>query len=162
MLREEAIYIIDHLKPTDFKDSFDAYIVGEALNMAIKALSQEPICPSHGIDCEDCPAYDPCGDVISRQAALKMLDEIGSDFDNPREAAVSLDGIVDMIEDLPSVTPKQRTGHWIKRNNPNYSPFDGSQSDISICSECGLKTEWKSTKFCPNCGARMESEVNNG
>ena len=43
MKREEAIHILDNLKPTNTKSSFDAYIVGNAITMAIKALEQEPI-----------------------------------------------------------------------------------------------------------------------
>ena len=64
MTREEAIDLLDNLigmVEDNHKSDYDT-----ALQMAIKALEQEPICPSHGIDCEDCPAYDPCGDVISR------------------------------------------------------------------------------------------------
>lgn len=39
MTREEAIYILDNLKPTNTKSSFDAYVVGKAITMAINALS---------------------------------------------------------------------------------------------------------------------------
>ena len=98
-----------------------------------------------------------CGDAISRAEVHDLLATWISGVDEKTQEALEvIDG---KIEDMTSVTPKQRTGHWIKRNNPNYSPFDGSQSDISICSECGLKTEWKSTKFCPNCGAKMEEQA---
>lgn len=41
MIREEAIHILNNLKPTNTKSSFDAYVVGEAITMAIKALEQE-------------------------------------------------------------------------------------------------------------------------
>ena len=43
MTREEAIYILDNLKPTNAKSSFDAYVVGKAITMAIEALSAEPL-----------------------------------------------------------------------------------------------------------------------
>ena len=42
MTREEAIHIIDNLKPTNTKSSFDAYVIGKAITMAIQALEQEP------------------------------------------------------------------------------------------------------------------------
>ena len=42
MTREEAIHILYNLKPTTTKSSFDAYVVGKAITMAIKALEQEP------------------------------------------------------------------------------------------------------------------------
>ena len=43
MTREEAIHILNGLKPTNTKSSFDAYVVGKAIVMAIEALKQEPI-----------------------------------------------------------------------------------------------------------------------
>ncbi len=76
MTNKEAIKIIQDCKEKSFKRMYytlDEY--HEAVDMAIKALEQEPICPSHGIDCEDCPAYDPCGDAISRQAAKGLLED---------------------------------------------------------------------------------------
>ena len=39
MTREEAIHIIENLNPTNTNSSFDAYVIGEALTMAISALS---------------------------------------------------------------------------------------------------------------------------
>ena len=50
------------------------------------------------------------------------------------------------------------TGKWIKVNNPNYSPFDGTCGELSVCPFCGYKTSYKPHKFCPDCGAIMEAE----
>lgn len=50
------------------------------------------------------------------------------------------------LDEVPSVTPKPRTGKWII-NSDGYYPY---------CSEC--KAEPKSgemTDFCPKCGAKM-------
>ena len=41
MTREEAIHILDNIKPKDVDCSLNAYIVGKAITMAIKALEQE-------------------------------------------------------------------------------------------------------------------------
>ena len=40
MNREEAIHILENLKPTNTNSSFDAYVIGEALTMAISALEK--------------------------------------------------------------------------------------------------------------------------
>ena len=40
MTREEAIHILDTLKPTNTTSAYDGYIVGKAITMAIKALEQ--------------------------------------------------------------------------------------------------------------------------
>jgi len=45
---------------------------------------------------------------------------------------------------------------WLTKNNPLYSPFDGSSEHIKVCPHCGfeyaLKREYA---FCPVCGAYM-------
>ena len=87
----------------------------EALDMAIQALKQEPICPSHGVDCEDCPAYkpqEPCDDAISRQAAIIALDDRMSSLDNV-DMQIAMGFAKGIIYDLPPVTPQPKTGHWI-------------------------------------------------
>ena len=47
---------------------------------------------------------EPCDDAISREAVMHILDEVGGDFDSPREAVVPIDYIADMVAELPSVT----------------------------------------------------------
>lgn len=49
---------------------------------------------------------EPCGDYISRDAVMHILDEVGGDFDSPREAVVPIDYIADMVSELPSATPQ--------------------------------------------------------
>lgn len=67
------------------------------------------------------------------------------------EAPAKLSGIKVsvLIDEQPTIEPK--TGRWI----------EASTDGAVFCSECG--TEWLSEaakyyKFCPICGARMESE----
>lgn len=40
MNREEAIHILENLKPTNTNSTFDAYVIGEALTMAVQALRE--------------------------------------------------------------------------------------------------------------------------
>lgn len=112
----------------------------EATEMAIKALEQQP--------CDDC---------ISRQAVDELSKEL---VHTTRDKADFLCNFWEGLQKLPSVTPKGKTGKWIK-----YSvPRDGEQH--YQCTNC----EWyvnfgiwghvytKQFKYCPNCGARMVSE----
>jgi hypothetical protein len=108
MTREEAkhrLLNIERSLPNTFRTKEDVRNF-EALEMAIKALEQEPICPSHGIDCEDCPAYDPCGDVISRQAVLDLAKK-GVLISNG-----NYESVCKAINELPSVK-NTKAGHWI-------------------------------------------------
>ena len=45
-----------------------------------------------------------------------------------------------------------RHGKWIMKSDP-FGFFD----EIPVCSECGCTTKLREkTKFCPNCGAKMD------
>ena len=64
------------------------------------------------------------------------------------------DIIHDFVKSKTKASSKERHGKWIKKNNVNYSPFDGSPEYIYICSVCG-REENKQEPYC-NCGANME------
>lgn len=53
---------------------------------------------------------------------------------------------------------RENKGTWeFIGHNPNYSPFDGSCSDLYKCSKCQHVTSIR-TKFCPNCGNGKKME----
>lgn len=117
-------------------------------------------------------------DLISRQAAIKLIEDnsylIKHNL-NDVEKGMTLTGIKQALEFLPSVQPEQKTGRWVTQ-------FDGT---LHYCSECGwalMDTEsgdlpymgidyhrsneerwtccpgWceELMNYCPNCGAKME------
>lgn len=107
----------------------------EALDMANKALEQE--------SCEDC---------VRRQEVLNVLKDKWNMFSDANDA---MQESIDTIEALKPVTPKQepKAGHWIEVTNGR----GGHECDI--CHE--YAPSYKSgdeylTKYCPNCGAKME------
>ena len=89
----------------------------KAIDMAIKALEQEP--------CEKCEVGNPClyceydftekktkescEDAVSREAVKNMLTAEWTKY-MPMESDVSLSFVLEKISELPSVTPKAR---WI-------------------------------------------------
>jgi len=93
MTREEAI------KELKYNKEDDTFVISaEVLDMAIKALEQ-----------------DPCEDVISRQAVLDLL----ADYD------LSMGQVVKCIHALPPVTSQPKTGHckdckWWKDSDGAY------------------------------------------
>lgn len=143
MTRKQAIEELSILL-NKYQDS----VTGDALDVAIDALSA-----------------DPCSDAISREAALDALrtmydthiveTEDGDEYINYNDTVYE-------IEQLPPVTPKQITGHWILLDNCSNAGY--------YCSECHkkvVKEGWSETvkiiKYCPNCGCKMvEPEERSG
>lgn len=77
-----------------------------------------------------------CSDAISRQGLLDTID---------RFCDLGKRQLKEIVRDLPPVTPKQRAGHWIE-----------CEDEVKcFCSECKEISDYP-TKFCPNCGAKME------
>ena len=100
----------------------------------------------------------PCEDAVSRQAVLEQTYNWSKDeflrVTNP------FDYLRKRINSLPSVIPKPKTGHWINVKVGKLFP-----SNDFKCSECGNILDFDGVNcgrgdanFCPNCGAKMESE----
>ena len=126
MTREEAIKGLKRLR-----DDFSGYKPNEEMfDMAIKALEN----PEQNVI-----AVVPCGDAISRQAAVY----VASGFCSPSNVA-------DELAKLPSVQPIRPRGHWI---------LDETDNSIT-CDKCGCLI-WANdisngdAYYCPNCGAKM-------
>lgn len=80
-----------------------------------------------------------CDDAISRDAVMRLIENKPYDWSNLTERH----NMLSEIRKLPSVT------HW-----------SGKWEDLHrcwICSECGQQTHIEHN-YCPNCGAKMESE----
>ena len=143
MTNEEAIKQLKKCK------SFHNGSYGTAINLAIKALEQQP--------CEDC---------ISRQAIKEMLSEEWIKY-MPMQLDMNLSFVLEKISELPSVTPKgvtitdfadrcrecgkQKAGKW-KRISP---------AGIYECTNCNqviMTSDIDCYKYCHGCGVRMEGE----
>ena len=102
---------------------------------------------------------EPCEDSISRQAVLDLIVANHTKLNGVN--VVMYSPLYKDIKQLPSITPQQNTGHWILS--------DGYWR----CSKCREKALLKfdnfgtrtpeyihvESKYCPNCGAKMESEL---
>ena len=146
MTREEALFEAKNvLDEATANEDAVCYVTGddrEWLDMAIKALEQEP--------CEDC---------ISRQAAIDaLIDAENHAFNSYYKGLIKAHKIV---ADLPSVTLKPKTGHWITHEE-KFNTLGIAVKGGVKCSECGYTTHNTlhmelgcPFKFCPNCGAKM-------
>lgn len=170
MTREEAIEVIEQ----DIPCEHDTDLI-EALDMAIKSLEQES-CDKYITEIDHLRKYiskletqiveqEPCDDCVSRQATLNaIIKELCIKDEN--YLLQSEKTIYNVVKNMLSVTPQEpKTGHWTQTNE-FFINRDGQFIYKFICSECkSLSYFRKSNKkaiganVCPNCGAKMESEV---
>ena len=101
---------------------------------------------------------EPCDDAISRHAVLEMaydMSEIDGEHFTEQCMVVDIEG----IKKLPSVTPQQKIGQWIK----------GRYKDTCDKCRCTYPKDIGFKNYCPNCGCKMteiptgeESETQHG
>ena len=128
MTREEAIRIAQGLI-TNFKCESETMV--DFCNVVIKALKQEP--------CEDC---------ISRQAVDELSEALVHTTINKADFVCNF---WERLQKLPSVTPKKKTGKWIRTT-------DKTGHLVWKC-DCGWQQRlW--TNFCPDCGCQMRGDSN--
>ena len=92
-------------------------------------------------------------DLISRQAAIDFIKDHSYPVRYDRtsiEQGMTLTGIEQALNELPSVQPEQKTGRWLVSSN-GYYPY---------CSNCRMEPQGRlMTDFCPNCGAKMGIKI---
>lgn len=106
-----------------------------------------------------------CEDAISRQAVLESIKNLYPDMPvmdimgarrKWLEKYAPYFECENAVEHLPSVTPKQRTGHWILRDDINGQYQCDKCGMFSGLSKFDVEEEgWKLSNFCSNCGAKM-------
>ena len=111
-----------------------------------KSFGDIVVANEHNFDCLSSIKSQSCEDTISRQAVMDYIHRILNQGTGKKK---SFEFIQKYVKKLPSVKPQIQTGHWEIVNS------------FCTCDQCGYETRpWNNTLFCPNCGARMESEKN--
>ncbi len=93
-----------------------------------------------------------CNDCISRQATVDAFnafaDEVNQDTD--------IHEAIEIVLNLPSVTPAEKVGHW------EWKQYDIAFPEIGNyhCSSCDAVGK-NGDNYCPNCGAKMQEMKNN-
>lgn len=105
-------------------------------------------------------SQEPCDDAISRGAVIQALNKMDrytateltlcdTDKKFPANEVFIVDDVYEQItEHLPSVT--QKSGKWIRVT-------DKAGHLVWECDKCSWQQRFN-TNFCPDCGAKMESE----
>jgi len=139
MTDKEAIYILQGIHRINRK-------MDEAVDMAIKALNQEP-----------------CDDATSRQAVIDMckkeIDHISKNWQNyhsPSEAKSGFAYIATNIYDLPPVNPQPKSGHWIGIDEEPHEDYECDKCGYVVSTYTANIEPHTEYKYCPNCGAKME------
>lgn len=115
----------------------------------------------------------PFDDAISRQAVIDGINEYFHDEYYQRTSIQDCRDclIKDVIKNMPSVTPQQKTGHWIETAEEYYKAINEEGGGVNentpyftddiACSECLAKfsmidNETERFEYCPHCGAKMQ------
>lgn len=145
MTREDAIsimnVIIHMLEP-----QYDTDHIEDAVEMAIEALEQEP-----------------CEDVISREPFTDSTICEGFSCDECSFNRKDKGGCIleERVMNLPSAKQEPKTGRWEwvqYDNNPNIGNWHCSECNRIVSGAITAVNPIYSYKYCPQCGAKMESE----
>lgn len=110
----------------------------DCIGYAIEKLEQDPTIKN-----------DLAVNCISRPAAIdaiKRIHPIDTDYNCTLLDKVD---VMYVLNNLPSVTPQERKGHWIK-----IKPYPLQMHDYE-CSKCGHETDDNTENYCSDCGAKM-------
>jgi len=134
MTREEHIENLETIGCDGWTVTTEAY---KSLQWAIKALEQEP-----------------SGDLISRED-VEECKELMTDINGDTVYAVRMSD----IRQLSPVNPHLEHGEWIseKVEGKDWKGCKRHYYQPISCSKCHSPNHYKSA-YCPNCGAKMESE----
>lgn len=121
---------------------------------AINYLTSTGLTEEQVMEVVEALEQEPCEDAISRQAVLSMQYRIDDSATLSTRDVVN----VDDIEDLPSVIPQSKTGHWEwvrYDSNPNIGNWHCSECNMIVCGAITAANPVYAYNYCPNCGAKM-------
>ena len=96
-----------------------------------------------------------CEDAISKNNVITSICQYGTAYERKGKYVLSVcdmkQDLVDLIQSLPSVQPKPKTGKWIVHRNDLSTLYRWE------CDKCHRlsKTDFN---YCPNCGCQMEGD----
>ena len=89
-------------------------------------------------------------DLISRQAAIRWVKTECNPYGKPTLDFESGKKVIEHLKQMPSAQTERKTGRWI------------DMDDHALCSLCGATHYGVDKNYCPNCGAYMRGEDEEG
>ena len=97
-------------------------------------------------------------DSISRTKMMSLL-AMRADYAANDDIHDELVTLINKVRDMPAVDAVPvRHAKWVYEGKMYYSDYN--THNTWSCSGCGC-SEFTPTRFCPNCGARMDEEWDN-
>jgi hypothetical protein len=141
LLEDNMVYFDELLN-----DKGEYIDVHELLFEAIEVLEQKP--------CEDAISRaDAIANIRILYPDMPVVDIMGARHKWSEKYQQYRD-CEKILADLPSIQPKPKTGHW--------EMCEDADGIYGVCDICGTDADFthygKAYPYCPNCGAKMESE----
>ena len=94
---------------------------------------------------------------INADDAVKHLEEMTDPVRRGTDR-FNVNWIINFLEAFPA-EPVALTSRWVEVNIPSSDPLEEKRTGyLYVCKRC-LTLQLKKSKFCPECGAKMETEV---
>jgi len=103
---------------------------------------------------------EPCEDAVSRGAMRNGLASISKAKAKSDAQKALMGRVMFFTEQLPPVTPKQKTSVWVGIDQEPHETWEcGLCGFVIDGSGCINPDKYRDIyKYCPHCGAKMESE----
>lgn len=104
-----------------------------------------------------------CEDAISRQATIDAIykkhigckDAIENAPINDLYAC-GLEEAIDAVDNMPSVKPQPKMGHWIGIDEEPHEDYECDRCGYVVSTYTANIEPHTEYKYCPNCGAKMQ------
>lgn len=148
MTREERLNWLKQIEKDIYVCSLESSFADDMKSCAIHSVIEEL-------------EKEPCEDAVSREEITSKIEEWASGFEDGGyfdgdAVADAIRVCIGIADELPPVTPTHKKGKWVVEDSGNYN----GKYSTCYCSNCKdyYTRAWREMKYCPNCGAEMESE----
>lgn len=154
MTKEQRLELLKQIEKQIYVPSSKATLQDELKSVAILSIIDEEI---------ERLEQKPCEDAISRRATIDAIykKHIGGK-DAIENAPINdlyacgLEEAIDAVDNMPSVKPQPKTGHWIGIDEEPHEDYECDRCGYVVSTYTANIEPHTEYKYCPNCGAKMQ------